>query len=627
MRRLPVGAEVLAGGGVHFRVWAPRRKTVEVVIENGPDAPQAVELNREAGGYFSGMVPAAADGTFYRYRLDAGGDLFPDPASRFQPEGPHGPSQVVDPGKFHWTDGRWQGAAVPGQIIYEMHIGTFTPEGTWKAAYALLPQLAETGVTLLEVMPVADFSGSFGWGYDGVDLFAPTRLYGTPDDFREFVNRAHAIGIGVILDVVYNHLGQDGCYIPKFSEDYFTDRYKTDWGPALNFDGENSGPVREFVLSNVSYWIGEFHLDGLRLDATQNIYDRSAEHILAAIARRVRESAQGRSTVVAAENEPQHTKLAQPLEQGGYGIDALWNDDFHHAALVALTGHNEAYYTDYLGTPQEFISAVKWGYLYQGQRYSWQRARRGTPSFGLKPETFITFLQNHDQIANSSRGERIHLLTSPGRYRAMTALMLLAPGTPMLFQGQEFAASSPFLYFADHGTGLGENVKKGRREFLRQFRSLTVQEMQGRFADPTDPQTFKRCKLDMSECRRHAHAYALHRDLLNLRRKDPVFHAQRPLGVDGAVLGQAAFVLRFFDARGDDRLLVINFGRDLRLDPSPEPLLAPPKDSVWEVLWSSEDPDYGGDGTPPLDTEENWRIPGEAAVALIPRAEGKGQVG
>lgn len=632
-RCLPVGAEVLAGGGVDFRVWAPRRKTVEVVIEGGPgfrqtNAFRAVELTREPGGYFSGGIPAAADGTRYRYRLDAGGDLFPDPASRFQPEGPHGPSQVVDPGRFHWTDGHWRGAALPGQVIYEMHIGTFTPEGTWKAASALLPQLAQTGVTLLEVMPIADFSGNFGWGYDGVDFFAPTRLYGTPDDFRAFVDRAHFLGIGVILDVVYNHMGNDGCYVSEFSEEYFTDRYKTDWGPALNFDGENSGPVREFVLSNVGYWIEEFHLDGLRLDATQNIYDGSpAEHILAAIARRARESAKGRSTVVVAENEPQHTILARPVDQGGYGINALWNDDFHHTAMVALTGHNEAYYTDYLGTPQEFISAVKWGYLYQGQRYSWQRARRGTPCFGLKPETFVTFLQNHDQIANSGRGDRIHLLTSPGRYRAMTALLLLAPGTPMLFQGQEFAASSPFLYFADQTTESGESMKKGRTEFLGQFPSLASQEMQDRFADPTDPQTFKRCKLDMSEYQRHAQAYALHRDLLHLRRRDPVFHAQRPNGVDGAVLGQAAFVLRFFGDRCDDRLLIVNFGRDLRLDPAPEPLLAPPRESVWEVLWCSEDPEYGGDGTPSFDAEENWKIPGEAAVALISRAEGKGQVG
>ena len=633
IRRLPVGAEVLAGGGVHFRVWAPRRKTVQVVVEGGAgyrqaDGAQVIELNREADGYFSGAAPGANAGTLYRYRLDADKDLFPDPASRFQPEGPHGPSQVVDPDRFCWTDGHWPGAVLRGQIIYEMHIGTFTPEGTWNAACHLLPQLAETGVTLLEVMPVADFSGNFGWGYDGVDLFAPTRLYGTPDDFREFVNRAHSIGLGVILDVVYNHMGKDGCYLSEFSEDYFTQRDKTDWGPSPNFDGESSGPVREFILSNAGYWIKEFHLDGLRLDATQNIYDRSsAEHIISAITRKVRESGQSRSTVVVAENEPQHTILARPVEKGGYGIDALWNDDFHHTATVALTGQNEAYYTDYLGTPQEFISAVKWGYLYQGQRYSWQRARRGTPCFGLKPETFITFIQNHDQIANSSRGDRIHLLTSPGKYRAMTALMLLAPGTPMLFQGQEFAASSPFLYFADHRTEFREIVKKGRQEFLMQFRRLALQEILDNVPAPTDPETFKSCKLDMTECRRHSQAYALHRDLLTLRRKDPVFHSQGLNGVEGAVLGQAAFVLRFFGEQGHDRLLLVNFGRDLHLDPAPEPLLAPPAEKVWEVLWSSEDPHYGGVGTPPLDTEDNWRIPGEAAIALIPGAEGRGLVG
>src|SRR5512134_2822277 len=381
MRRLPVGAEAIAGGGVHFRVWAPRRNTVEVVVEIGPgyrqaDASRGIPLNREAGGYFSGVVPSAADGTCYRYRLD-GGELFPDPASRFQPTGPHGPSQVIDPARFRWTDDHWSGISLPAQVRYELHIGTFTPEGTWSAARALLPQLAETGVTVLEVMPVADFSGRFGWGYDGVDLFAPTRLYGTPEDFRAFVDRAHAVGIGVILDVVYNHMGYDGCYVTEFSNDYFTDRHRTDWGPALNFDGENSGPVREFVLSNVRYWIEEFHLDGLRLDATQNIYDHaSPEHILAAIARQVRESANGRSTIVVAENEPQDTILVHPTDEGGYGIDGLWNDDFHHSALVALTGHNEAYYSGYLGNPQEFISSVKWGFLYQGQYYRWQMNRR-----------------------------------------------------------------------------------------------------------------------------------------------------------------------------------------------------------------------------------------------------------
>ncbi|MGH9832767.1 MAG: malto-oligosyltrehalose trehalohydrolase [Blastocatellia bacterium] len=614
-RRLKIGAEVLPQGGTSFRVWAPRRRKVEVVFE---DERRAFDLEPEAEGYFSGVVEPAPDGALYRFRLDGGARLYPDPASRFQPEGPRGPSRVVDPNKFDWTDRGWRGAGLPGQVIYEMHVGTFTREGAWAAATRELDELAGLGITVIEIMPVADFPGRFGWGYDGVNLFAPARLYGEPDDFRRFVDRAHALSVGVILDVVYNHLGPDGNYLKEFAEDYFTDRYTTDWGEAINYDGENAGPVREFALENAAYWIEEFHLDGLRLDATQNVYDSSEDHILAAITRRVRAAAQGRSTIIVGENEPQDVILVRPPEQGGYGIDALWNDDFHHSAMVAMTGRNEAYYTDYRGKPQEFISAVKYGYLYQGQWYKWQEQRRGTPGLKLPPAAFVTFIQNHDQIANSGRGERCHLLTSPGRYRAMTALMLLAPGTPMLFQGQEIAASSPFFYFADHQEELAKLVSKGRAEFLAQFRSLATAETQAVLPDPSDPQTFERSKLDLTERESHAGAYLMHRDLLRLRREDAVFRAQRAGAVDGAVLGDECFVLRFFGEAGDDRLLVVNFGVDLHLDPAPEPLLAPPEAMEWQALWSSEDPRYGGLGTAPLDTEENWRIPGHAAVAMRP---------
>lgn len=617
-RRLPVGAEA-GPGGTHFRVWAPRRKRVEVVLENGPRLEgSAVELEPEGDGFFSGRVEAAGVGTRYRFRLDGDG-LFPDPVSRFQPDGPHGPSRVVDPGTFPWTDRGWRGVELEGQVLYEMHVGTFTPEGTWKAAMHEIPELATTGITVIEIMPVADFPGRFGWGYDGVNLFAPTRLYGEPDDFRRFVDRAHAVGIGVILDVVYNHLGPDGNYLKEFSVSYFTDRYTTDWGEAINFDGPDAGPVREFFVANAGYWTREFHIDGLRLDATQDIHDTSPEHILAAVTRRVREAAGERSTIVIAENEPQHTELVRSPERGGYGMDGLWNDDFHHSASVALTGRNEAYYTDYLGTPQELISALKWGYLYQGQRYLWQRKRRGTPALDLPAATFVAFVQNHDQVANSGRGERVHRLTSPGRFRAMTALMLLAPGTPMLFQGQEFAASAPFLYFADHEPELAAKVRAGRAEFLRQFPSLATPETQKGLADPADLDTFTRCKLDLSERETHAGAYALHRDLLRLRRRDAVFHAQNRDRMHGAVLAPEAFLLRFLGEDGNDRLLLVNLGRDLPLVPAPEPLLAPPKGARWSVLWSSEDPRYGGTGTPPLETEEEgWRVPGEAAVVLAP---------
>ncbi len=506
-----------------------------------------------------------------------------------------------------------------------MHIGAFTKEGTWAAAARELPELAALGVTVLEVMPVADFTGRFGWGYDGVNLFAPTRLYGRPDDFRRFVDRAHAAGLGVILDVVYNHFGPDGNYIGQFAKDYFTDKYKNEWGEAINFDGPNAEPVREYFVANAGYWVDEFHIDGLRLDATQQIFDASPDHILAAVGRRVREAARGRATLIVAENEPQEARLVRPPDKGGYGLDALWNDDFHHSALVALTGRNEAYYTDYHGGAQEFISAVKYGYLYQGQRYSWQKERRGTPALDILPSRFVTYLENHDQVANSPRGLRAAIaLTSPGRLRAMTALMLLAPGTPMLFQGQEFAASAPFLYFADHPEELAKLVRKGRAEFLKQFPSLKPGPRMARcFPDPQRPQDVRAAAANSTfqrpSAKTHAEVLALHRDLLRLRREDPVFRAQRPRGVDGAILAPEAFVLRFFGDDGDDRLLVVNLGLDLHLDPAPEPLLAPPEVKVWDVLWSSEDPRYGGTGTSPPDTEDNWRITGHAAMVLKPR--------
>lgn len=620
IRRLPVGAEPQPSGGAHFRVWAPRRKTVEVMLERSDAGGGAVpyELDREGNGYFSGIILDAAPDMLYRYRLDRK-NSYPDPASRFQPDGPHGPSQIIDPGEFGWTDGNWRGIQLPGQIVYEMHIGTFTREGTWNAATLELEKLAQLGVTALEIMPVADFGGTFGWGYDGVDLYAPTRLYGMPDDFRRFVDCAHKIGLAVLLDVVYNHFGPDGAYFKDFSDDYFTDRYENEWGMAINFDGKNSAPVREFITANAAYWIAEFHIDGLRLDATQQILDSTSPHVLSEITQSARRAAPGRAIIIVAENEPQHIKLLRPIEQGGYGMDGLWNDDFHHSALVAVTGRNEAYYTDYHGTPQELVSALKWGYLYQGQRYSWQKQRRGTPAFGVSPAAFITYIQNHDQVANSGWGLRLHQLTSPGRCRAITALLLLARATPMLFQGEEFASSSPFLFFADHRPELAKAVRKGRAEFLTQFRTLATPEMQRLVPDPADRATFERCKLDLNEREAHSEAYALHCDLLRLRREDSVFQKQGSF--DGAVLGSEAFLLRFFDAENGDRLLLVNLGLDLHLCIAPEPLLAPPERKRWDILWSSESPKYGGAGTAALETEDGWRIPGHAAVVLIPETE------
>lgn len=613
VRRMPVGAEVHAAV-VHFRVWAPQARQVSVVMLDDAQAEET-PLRAEGLGYFSGESRRAQVGGLYQFRLDQG-HQYPDPASRFQPQGPHGPSQVVDPAQFPWTDHAWKGVSSEGQVIYEMHVGTFTSEGTWAAAARELGELARTGITLLEVMPVADFPGRFGWGYDGVNLFAPTRLYGGPDDFRRFVDQAHAAGLGVILDVVYNHLGPDGNYLKAFSPDYFTDRHSNEWGEALNFDGPNSEPVREFFLANAAHWIDEYHLDGLRLDATQQIFDSSNDHILAALGRRVRQAARGRSTFVVAENERQEARLVRPAEQGGYGLDAMWNDDFHHSARVALTGKNPAYYSDHLGTPQEFISALKWGFLYQGQHYSWQKKPRGHASLDLPPHRLVAFLENHDQVANSADGRRCRWLTHPGRYRALTALLLLGPQTPMLFQGQEFGSSKPFLFFADHKPELAQLVAQGRRKFLSQFPNLSA-ETDVTLLDPADPATFERCRLDFAERERHPDIYALHRDLLTLRRQDPVFGRPRHRGLDGAVLGSEAFVIRFFAPEPqEDRLLLVNLGRELHLRPAPEPLLAPPESCSWRELWSSDEPRYGGAGSTPVDTGENWRVPGEAAVVL-----------
>jgi maltooligosyltrehalose trehalohydrolase len=624
VRRLPIGAELQPKGGIHFRVWAPRRQRVEVVLSDRRgstgDGPQSsIALERDRGGYFAGFVAEAQAGDRYGFRLDDDAKLYPDPASRFQPDGPHGLSMIVDPASYKWHDRNWPGPSRKGQVIYELHVGTFTPKGTFAAAIDKLPHLAEIGVTLVEVMPIAEFDGRFGWGYDGVDLFAPTRLYGMPDDFRRFVDDAHRLKIGVILDVVYNHFGPTGNYLAQFSTEYTAKRHRTDWGEAINFDAEHCGPVCEFFIANAGYWIDEFHVDGLRIDAVHAIVDDSPDHILAAITRRVREAAGTRRTLVIAENEHQEPQLLRPVEQGGYGLDAAWNDDFHHAARVAMTGHAEYYYSDYQGTPQELISAVKWGYLYQGQWNARQQRRRGGPSFGLDAEQFVIFLQNHDQVGNSAQGRRGHELTSPGRYRALTALMLLSPGTPMLFQGQEFAATAPFLFFADHHVDLGKLVREGRQEALRQFRSLSGPDVEEFFADPCDPQTFERSKLDWSQREQHTEALAIHRDLLRLRREDSVFAAQRADRLFGAVLGAEAFVLRFFGESGDDRLLVVNLGRDLDYTPAAEPLIVSPENSMWRIAWSSEDPRYGGSGTGVFDPQHLY-LPGHAALVMMPEA-------
>jgi maltooligosyltrehalose trehalohydrolase len=614
VRRFPAGAEVQPGGGTHFRVWAPAPSAIDLHIEG---AAGPIRLDREEDSYYSALVPNVGAGARYRYRLD--GQLYADPASRFQPEGPFGPSQVVDPRRFSWTAAH-PGASVEGQVVYEMHVGTFTAAGTWRSAVERLPSLVETGITMLEIMPVSEFPGRFGWGYDGVFPYAPTRLYGDPDDFRFFVDSAHRLGLSVILDVVYNHLGPDGCVFAQYAPEYFSKHHPNEWGDALNFDGPCSRQVREYFISNAEYWIEEFRLDGLRLDATQAIHDDSPVHVLQELSERTRRAAGHRGIVLIVENEPQDVRQVQPVAAGGYGLDALWNDDFHHSAVVALTGRREAYYTDHRGSPQEFISAAKYGYLFQGQRYAWQKKARGTATRGLAPARFVNFIENHDQIANSGDGTRMHARTAPGRYRATAALFLLMPGTPMLFQGQEFGAQAPFLYFADHKPELAEAVQRGRADFVSQFTSLASPEVQSRLPVPHDLSTFERCKLDWSSQRQTQ--VRLYRDLLAIRKSDRAFGAQRAGAVDGCVLGPEAFALRYWtDEPADERLLLVNLGTDITAGSIPDPLVAPPAGySEWSVRWSSEHPDYGGVGTPDVVNETGWRVPGHSAVVLRPGA-------
>ena len=619
-RRCPIGAELVGENQTHFRVWAPKARELDVVVEYGPNSQRTFHpISPEQDGYYSGALDVGVD-TRYWFRVNSGEKFYPDPASRFQPEGPHGASCIIDPRQFQWTDSQWPGPAatgLKGQIIYEMHIGTFTKQGTWRAATEQLAELARIGITVVEMMPIADFPGKFGWGYDGVNLFAPSHLYGTPDDLRAFIDRAHALRLAVILDVVYNHFGPDGNYLGIFSGDYLIREKENEWGDTINFDGANSGPVREFFITNGRYWIEEFHFDGFRFDATHAIRDRSSEYIISAVGRAAREAAVSRSIILVAENDLQEAKMARPRSEGGDDLDGLWNDDFHHSAVVALTGRNEAYFNDYLGASQELVSAAKYGFLYQGQALSWRKALRGTPTFGMAPEVFVCFIENHDQIANAGPGQRLRFQTSPSRYRAMTGLLLLGPWTPLLFQGQEFGASGPFLFFADAGdSSVRDSTRRGRAKLLAPFLSLTEEETWKILPAPDDPDVFARCKLDFSERKRNRELYDLHVDLLKLRREDSRFRQQSPGGIDGAVLGRLSFVLRYFSEANDNRLLLVNFGESQVLYPASEPLLAPPTGHKWETLWTSESPRYGGAGSVAVATPERWILPAESAVAL-----------
>jgi maltooligosyltrehalose trehalohydrolase len=509
--------------GTTFRVWAPEHERVELVVEGHAGEPDIRSLTKDQCGYWSGTFSDIVPGARYRYRLEGDeGRTFPDPASRFQPCGVHGPSQVIDPSAFRWTDAAWQPPPLEAVVFYELHVGTFTPEGTFRGAIDRLPYLKDLGVNAIELMPVGDFPGTRNWGYDGVALFAPARCYGTPDDLRALVDAAHAHGIAVCLDVVYNHLGPDGAYAYAFSPYYFSSRHSSPWGLGVNVDGPHNEQVRRFFIENAVHWVREYHIDALRLDATHAIQDDSERHFLAELSSTVR-AHNDRPVILVAEDHRNLDTLLLPPENGGFGLDAVWADDFHHQARVHTAGDREGYYRDFSGTTADLATTLQQGWFFTGQYSPHLAEDRGTSPAPLAPHQFVICIQNHDQIGNRADGARLHHQIDPAAYRALSVLLLLAPETPLLFMGQEWAASAPFLFFTDHHDELGRKVTEGRRKEFSAFAAFHDPRHRELIPDPQDAGTFDRSRLCWSECERppHAGVLGLYRRLLKLRRSLP----------------------------------------------------------------------------------------------------------
>jgi maltooligosyltrehalose trehalohydrolase len=482
-RQLTYGASIRDGGLVEFRVWAPNAASVRVRLNGNEYAMQRAEA-----GEHSVTAPGSA-GERYFYLVD-GHKPVPDPVSRLLPDGVHGPTQIVDPNAFTWNDGGWRGRCLEDLVIYELHVGTFTPRGTFGGVMGKLDYLLDLGITAIEIMPVAAFPGTRNWGYDGVSMYAVQNSYGGPDGLKALVDAAHAKGLAVLLDVVYNHLGNEGNYLRMFGP-YFTDRHQTPWGEAVNYDGPDSEGVRRYVVNNALYWLREYHLDGLRLDAVQTIYDDSAPHILAEItaAAAVLSAASDRELVIIAETDENDRRHLLPREQGGYGFHAVWSDDFHHSVHAYFTGENRGYYQDF-GKPEQIVRALNEGFVFQGEQFRYWDAPRGTSSEGLALTAHVVAAQNHDQIGNRAVGERLSHLISRGAVKLAAALVLLAPETPLLFMGEEFAARSPFQFFTSYADPqLQQAVREGRR---REFQAFGWQAV----PDPEDPVTFERSRLD-----------------------------------------------------------------------------------------------------------------------------------
>lgn len=527
--KYPYLGATLEADGVRFRVVSPGATKVEVVIVKGlgqaakEEVVKKLPMTKEAADTYGLFVPELGAGAHYYYLFD--GVQMPDPASRFQPSGVHGPSEVIDPYSYLWQDHAWQGVPYPELVFYELHVGTFTPEGSYKAAQEKLPFLKALGVRAVQLMPLAAFPGERGWGYDPAALFAPTHSYGTPDELRAFVDAAHQQGLAVYLDVIYNHLGPDGAYIAGINPQIFSTLHTTPWGRAINFDGDGAAHIRQFYLENAAYWLREFHLDGYRLDATHALIDDSKPHILQEIAALVH-ATPGFSRFVVAEDERNDRTMVLPaaveviettasaLEATGYGLDGVWADDFHHQVRVAFAGDSHSYFQDFTGTPQDIALTLQQGWFFTGQATR-NGLGRGTSAANLRPENFVICIQNHDQVGNRPQGNRLSEEISPAAYRAASALLLFAPQLPLIFQGQEWGTKTPFIYFTDHNEALGKSVSQGRREEFKDFPGF-----HGDVPDPQEGSSFTKSKLNWQEPTEGAYAKTLqlYQDLLHLRR-------------------------------------------------------------------------------------------------------------
>ncbi len=604
--RSAMGARV-SREGVSYRVWAPGQSDMSVLVENS--SPQRLlSMAAEPNGYWSVTDPAGRAGDRYRFSFPDR-RLRPDPASRFQPEGVQGASACIDASEFQWRCGSWIRPAWKGQSIYELHVGTFTPAGTYFAAIEKLNHIHELGVEAIELMPLADFAGNRNWGYDGVALYAPARCYGHPDDLRALIDAAHERGLAVILDVVYNHLGPAGNYLADFSPSYFRTDDHTPWGQGFAVDCENSRPVREFIVANASYWLDEFRFDGLRLDATHAIADQSSRHLLEEITAAVHE----RGGFVIAEDERNEARLAEPAERGGAGLDALWADDFHHEVRVALTRTRDSYFRAYRGTAAELADSITHGWFYRGRAYEpWNRKLRGSECAHLSPTSFIFCIENHDQVGNRANGERLEHLITPAQFRAASMLLCLSPYCPMLFMGQEWAATSPFLYFTDHGSELGENISVGRKKAFEQH---GPQWSDGNFPDPESLETFEKSKLRWEERSEHNHAMVLawYQACLEQRRillKDGPLDRNR-----WQVESFGEFIAIRYFGRPCEHLLIVALRKTNASDPPP-PSLAPPTGMIWREILSTEDPRFGGKRSKRNSARADWSFSEPGGVWL-----------